>query len=200
MTPDLKRVLIALPKNGLLLLNDPSLPNICSLVAGERVHASWWAHPRAQVIFNVCGALEDHSDVLIAKLISAKVTYIHRSLWPQIVAIGRGREAWQMTDLSTEARKLLAAVDRTPVEPRREVRKAASELEARMLVFSAQFHGLSGAHMRRLESWDHWSSRTSNHQNSMTPAAARASLEEAVTSLNRQFNGRGRLPWQRKAS
>ena len=107
----------ALKKYGLLLLNDPALPNLCRLVAGERVRGSWWAHPRAQESFQVYDALEDHADVLILKLISRKVTYIHRTLWPQIVAVGRAREPWQMNDLSAAARKLLAAVDKAPVEP-----------------------------------------------------------------------------------
>jgi len=142
----------ALKKYGLLLLNDPALPNLCRLVAGERVRGSWWAHPRAQEIFQVYDALENHADVLILKLLSGKVTYIHRTLWPQIVAVGRAREPWQMNDLSAAARKLLAAVDKAPVEPGREKAAAASELDARMLVFSAQFHSESGAHVRRLES------------------------------------------------
>ena len=114
----------ALKKYGLLLLNDPALPNLCRLVAGERVRGSWWAHPRAQEIFQVYDALENHADVLILKLISGKVTYIHRTLWPQIVAVGRACEPWQMNDLSAAARKLLAAVDKAPVEPGRE--KAAA--------------------------------------------------------------------------
>jgi hypothetical protein len=139
----------ALKKYGLLLLNDPALPNLCRLVAGERVRGSWWAHPRAQEIFQVYDALEDHADVLILKLISGKVTYIHRTLWPQIVAVARAREPWQMNGLSPAARKLMVAVDKAPVEPSREKTAPASELDARMLVFSAQFHGESGAHKAR---------------------------------------------------
>ena len=188
----------ALKKYGLLLLNDPALPNLCRLVAGERVRGSWWAHPRAQEIFRVYDALENHADVLILKLLSGKVTYIHRTLWPQIVAVGRAREPWQMNDLSAAARKVLAAVDKTPVEPGREKAAAASELDARMLVFSAQFHSESGAHMRRLESWDHWSNRTHSSRDSATPASARKALEERIANLNREFAGRGRLPWQGK--
>jgi hypothetical protein len=183
-------------KYGLLLLNDPALPNLCRLVAGERVRGSWWSHPRAQEIFQVNDALEDHPDVLILKLISGKVTYIHRTLWSQIVAVGRAREPWQMQGLSAVARKLLSAVDKAPVEPGREKAPAARELDARMVVFSAQFHSESGAHVRRLESWDHWSSRTRSSPDSTTPASARKALEGRIANLNREFAGRGRLPWQ----
>jgi len=196
MTADEKRVFTALKKYGLLLLNDSALPNLCRLAVGERVRGSWWAHPRAQEIFQVYDALEDHPDVLIMKLISGKVTYIHRALWPQVVAIGRSREPWQMKTLSAAARKLLSAVDKAPVRPGREKAAAARELDARMLVFTAQFHAESGAHVRRLESWDHWSGRTGAFQDSIAPAAARHSLEERISNLNHEFDGRGRLPWQ----
>jgi hypothetical protein len=195
MPPD-GSALNALKKYGLLLLNDPALPNLCRLVAGERVRGSWWAHPRAQEIFQVYEALEDHPDVLIVKFISGKVTYIHRMLWPQILAVGRAREPWQMKGLSAAARKLLAAVDKAPVEPGRDKTAAAKELDARILVFSAQYHSESGAHLRRLESWDHWSSRVGFSADSTTPASARKSLEERIVDLNREFAGRGRLPWQ----
>lgn len=120
----------------------------------------WWAHPRAKEIFSVYDALEDHPDVLIMKLVSGKVTYIHRPLWPQVVAAGRAREPWQMHGLSAAARKLLADVDLAPVEPGRAISKAVAELDVRMLVYASQFHSESGAHKRRLESWRHWSRRT----------------------------------------
>ena len=198
MSADGKRVFAALQKYGLLLLNDPALPNLCRLTAGEQVRGSWWAHPRAQEIFQVYDALEDHPDVLILKLISGKVTYIHRALWPEIVAVGRAREPWQMKGLSSAARKLLAAVDKAPVEPGREKAAAARELDAGMLVFSAQFHSESGAHVRRLESWDHWSNRTHSSPDRVTPASARKALEHRIANLNRDFSGFGRLPWQGK--
>jgi hypothetical protein len=101
-----------------------------------------------------------------------------------------------MKDLSAAARKLLAAVDKAPVEPGGEKAAAARELDARMLVFSAQFHSESGAHARRLESWDHWSKRTRSSPNSTTPTSARKALEERIASLNREFAGGGWLPWQ----
>src|SRR5262252_4194220 len=115
MSPAFPSVFAELKQHGLLLLNDPDLPNVCALVVGERVRGSWWAHPRAQEIFNVYDALEDHPDVLITKLVSGRVTYIHRSLWPQVLAVCSARKPWQLDGLSAAARKLLAAVDRAPV-------------------------------------------------------------------------------------
>ena len=91
MPPASRRVLAQLKRHGLLLLNDKALPNLCALVVRERVRGSWWAHPQAQEIFDVYDALEDHPDVLISKLVSGKVTYVHRQFWPHVAAIGRAR-------------------------------------------------------------------------------------------------------------
>ena len=135
--PPARRVIAELKRHGLLLLNDPDLPNLCALIVGERVRGSWWAHPRAQEIFAVYDAMENHPDVLIMKLVSGKVTYVHKPLWPQVVAVGCARDRWQMEGLSAAARNLLANVDRTPVQPGRTMRKAASELEARILLHGA---------------------------------------------------------------
>jgi hypothetical protein len=199
MPPAARRVFSELKHHGLLLLNDSDLPNLCTLIVGERVRGSWWVHPRSQEIFAVYDAMEDHPDVLIMKLVSGKVTYVHRSLWPQAVAVGCARDRWQMEGLSAAARKLLADVDRAPVEPGRTIRKAASELEARMLVYGAQFHSESGAHVRRLESWRHWSGRIDISHNGISGAAARTVLEGVLAELNREFGGKGILPWQGKS-
>ena len=199
MPPASRRVLTELKRHGLLLLNDPDLPNLCTLIVGERVRGSWWAHPRCQEIFAVYDAMEDHPDVLIMKLVSGKVTYVHRLLWPQVVAVGCARDRWQTNALSATARKLLANVDRAPVEPGRTLGKEASELEARMLVFGAQFHSESGAHLRRLESWRHWAGRMDISHIGISGAAARTHLEGVVASLNKKFGGKGILPWQSKS-
>jgi len=190
--------LAQLKRHGLLLLNDTALPNLCALVVRERVRGSWWAHPQAQEIFDVYDALEDHPDVLISKLVSGKVTYVHRQFWPYVAAIGRARDPWQIDGLSIVARRLMADVDRGPVEPGREMSKAASELDARMLVYSSQFHSESGAHVRRLESWRDWSKRTGTSADGLSGAAARTVLEGVLASLNREFGGKGTLAWQMK--
>jgi hypothetical protein len=190
-------VLAKLKELGLLLQTDANLPNVCALVAGKPVRGSWWAHPRSHEIFRVNGELAEHPDVLVSKLISGKITYLHRPLWAAVMAIGRARESWQIERLSRDARNLLGAVDRKPVQTDRRWRKPASELETNLLVYSEQFHTAAGSHARRLESWDRWSSRTGYIGEPITLIRAKLALEEVVASLNRKFNGRGRLPWQR---
>ena len=56
------------------------------------MRGSWWAHPRSHEIFRVNCELAEHPDVLVNKLISGKITYLHRALWSAFVAIGRARE------------------------------------------------------------------------------------------------------------
>ena len=88
---DGERVLRALARQGLLLLQDPRLPSVAGLVAGGPVHGSWWGHPKGQQIFRVSEWLADHPEVLVNRLVSRKVTYVHRRLWPAILAVARAR-------------------------------------------------------------------------------------------------------------
>jgi hypothetical protein len=197
MSPESVPVIAKIKEHGLLLQTDANLPNVCALVAGAPVRGSWWAHPRSHEIFRLNCELAAHPDVLVNKLISGKITYLHRALWPAVIAIGRARESWQIEHLSNDARNLLVEVCRQPIRTDRRVSKWASELETNLLVYSEQFHTEAGAHVRRLESWDHWSSRTGYIGEQMTLASAKLTLEDVVASLNRKFKGRGRLPWQR---
>jgi hypothetical protein len=195
MSSESAAVLAKLKEHGLLLQTDANLPSVCALIAGAPVHGSWWAHPLSPKIFRVNCELAEHPDVLVSKLISGKITYLDRALWPAVVAIGRVRESWQTERLSRDARKLLAEVDRQPIQTDRRVSKAASELETNLLVYSEQFHAEAGVHARRLESWDHWTRRTGYVGEQITVMRAKATLEDVVAALNRKFKGRGRLPW-----
>jgi hypothetical protein len=190
-----QKVIRELKRRGVLLQTDARLPSVCAVVAGAPVRGSWWAHPQSHEIFRVNGALVDHPDVLVVKLISQKLTFVERALWCSVVAIGRAREAWQMECLSPGARELLEDVDRAPVQTDRRLAKAASELEKSLLVFSEQFHTGAGTHARRLDTWDRWLRRT-GVTITKSPDRARDTLEQLVESLNHEFGGSGRLPWQ----
>ena len=110
-TKEFDKVFLQLQKSGLLLLSDSNLPSVSGLVTNEKIRGSWWAHKEAQTIFTVSEMLEDHRDVLITKLISEKVTFVHRELWDRIYSIGVAREDWQLKNLSPAAKLLLKAVD-----------------------------------------------------------------------------------------
>ena len=75
-------------RHGILLEADAQLPSVVALVAGEPIRGSWWGHPRGHDIFHACQHLREHDEIVTAKLVSKKVTYVHRNLWAMLVADG----------------------------------------------------------------------------------------------------------------
>jgi hypothetical protein len=162
----------------------------------------------AQEIFQVNERLEDHPDVLITKLISGKVTVVHRELWPEIVAIGTAKQSWQTAGLSASAQELLNIVKkagflRTDQMVGRSSSTAkkdkpgdiARDLERRLLIHAEQIHTESGAHAKALETWEHWSKRKSFTPSAIQAEVAKRNLEERLRKLNDEFDGTARLPW-----
>ncbi len=190
---------------GLLLQSDPTLPSVCSLITGAPVRGSWWSHPLAHSIFYVNGQIADHRDVLITKLISGKVTFVHRNLWSEILAIGTARERWQTKDLSPAARSMLKLVSeqgslRTDEIPwPRPVKgkpgDAARELEQKLLVRTGEFHTATGAHAKIVESWQHWAQEIGFRPSAISAESAKKRIEESLDNLNKQFGGKAKLTW-----
>jgi len=206
---EFRAVVKALEKNGLLLQTDPSLPNAASLLAAGPIRGSWWVHPRANEIFIGLNQLADHEDILFTKLVSGKVTLIHRRLWPDFLSIATTREAWQKRGLSPGARYLLRTIDQegmlrsneTQWPKRLEPAKlgaAARELETRLLIHSEEFHTKKGAHAKLLEGWTHWAEHVSLDSVLPPPAEAKQAFEKLLAKLNEAYGGKGRLPWSRE--
>jgi len=200
MTASLQRefdkVFAQLKEDGFLLLSDPNLPSVSRLITGERLSGSWWSHKLAHTIFNVNEMLEDHPDVLIMKLISEKVTFVHRELWDRIYSIGVAREDWQLNELSAHAQELLAAVEQEgTIQTHNLGPKPARELEMRLLVHTEQVHTESGKHAKVLETWDAWARRAGFRARAKSPVAARRFLEERLAGVNQKYNASGKLPW-----
>jgi hypothetical protein len=201
-------VLARLKKLGILLASDPNLPSVCTLITGEPLKSSWRSHPLAQTIFQVNERLEDHADVLITKLLSGKVTFVHRKLWPELFAIGTARETWQLDSLSPSARALLKIIDdcgtlrtdKLKASSKMKPADAARELERRLLIQAAQVHTGSGAHAKNLETWEHWSKRVGFVATPITSAEGMRKMEARVRRINLEFNAKSRLPWQANAS
>ena len=162
--------------------------------------------PQAQMIFQVNERLEDHKDLLIMKLISGKVTFVHRKLWSEVFAIGTAREPWQFKKLSAEAATLLKQIDGSGSLTTADVLKTlkwtmklgdiARELEKRLLVVGTQFHSESGAHEKQLETWEHWAQRVKFDPASVSVATAKTNLEDRLQVLNLEFNAKAKFPWQ----
>lgn len=204
-----KRVFSKILSYGFLLESDPKLPSVCTLITGAPLKGSWWSHPLAQTIFQVNEKLEDHPDVLMTKLVSAKVTFVHRDLWPEVLAVGNSHEPWQMEGLSASAQTLLKTVqakgtlqtDQIVLAKSETTKKtkpgdAARELERKILIHADQIHTAGGAHAKVLETWDHWSKRTGFGQPLILVDHAKTNLEERLRKLNKEFNGTGRIPWR----
>ena len=199
-------VLLNLQANGFLLESDPKLPSVCSLIAGTALRGSWWSDPLAQTIFQVNERLEDHPDVLITKLVSGKVTFVHRKIWAEVVTIGRSRESWQLKNLPVPVLSLLKRVDSAnsitsadiewPQETKMKLGDAARVLEKRLLVVGTQFHSESGAHEKLLETWEHWMKRRKFKPKKISVSAAMKRLEVSLHTLNDKFGGSAALPWK----
>lgn len=191
---------------GLLLVADARLPSVTTLVTGERIRGSWWGHPESHAIFAVVEEMEGYEKALQTKLVSGKVTFVHRRLWPALAGAGSARDPWQLDGLSTAEEQLLQAVGeagwvRTDELDRRApldlgtVREAAKRLETRLLVVSREIHTETGAHARVLESWEAWGRRIGFTEPRKTAREGRRELESALARLNREFEADGRLPW-----
>lgn len=190
-------VLRELERRGLLLDTDPKLPSLVALVAGGPVRGSWWGHPLGHTIFATGEALFLHRDVLLVKLVSGKATWVHRRLWPALLAVARSREPWQTEGLSEPARALLTLVERDGEA--RGAGPVALELETRLLARGEQAHTASGRHAKILESWERWAARVRPAVATISPEQGRRELEGILEGLNASHDGRGRLPWQRPA-
>ena len=78
------------------------IPNLAELVAGERIKGSWWAHPKRHDIFAALEVLADSPDVIRLRLVNAKVTLVHRDLWPALVRVADRFTAKQLAVLHEE--------------------------------------------------------------------------------------------------
>jgi hypothetical protein len=200
-----QQVLSQLEKFGLLLQTDTNFPSVCTLITDETLKGSWWYHPMARTIFQVNELLDDHPDVLITKLLSGKVTFVHRRLWPELYAAANSKETWQTDNLSAEAREVLKSVQKKELVRSDEIRlsktpaktgHAVRQLEQRLLVQAHQVHTESGKHAKMLETWDHWAAGAGLGSPDTPAIDAIRTFEQIVQKLNKKFDGNAMLPWR----
>ena len=200
-----QRVMRKFEDIGVLLLSDRSLPSVVGLVGGPDVKGSWWGHEKGHEIFRDLERLEAHTDALVTRLVSGKVTYLHRRLWPDFLSVATSREGWQTRGLSSAARRLLASVAKEGEirvdkyiggkdAPR--FRDAAREIERRLLVYTDEIHTEKGSHAKVLMTWSRCPKIRDQRFAPRSLAAARGALEKRIDDLNREFDGSGKLPWR----
>jgi len=181
MADHVAAALAAIERHGVLLLQDATRPSLATLVAGAPVSGSWWSHPAGKAIYATADALDDDGIVTTVKLVDGKVTFVHKRLWPALVAIGRAREPWQLDGLPDAARELLERVDKDGTA--RASGAAAKALELRLLVASAQLHTEAGSHALELRTWDRFAKEMGVRSPWPSVVDARAAFERAIAAL-----------------
>jgi len=63
------------------------VPTLTEAIAGAPIKGSWWGHKDGKHIFAVLGAVQEHDDILVCRLLSGKLTLVHRRLWPAVAAL-----------------------------------------------------------------------------------------------------------------
>jgi hypothetical protein len=192
-------VVAAVEELGLLFLSDPQRKSAIQILTGAPPRGSWWSHPAAHQLYEILQGVEEHPDLLSTKLLSGKVTFVHRTLWPALLAVVTAREPWQVTGLSAGATQWLAALDQAP-SPGAEVaqpsRTVIKEVEARLLARGESVHTTQGTHRTRLEGWITWAQRvgcSTLPPSSLSSAQGKQALETAAGRLGPPP---ARFPWR----
>ncbi|MEB3196835.1 MAG: hypothetical protein VKP62_06485 [Candidatus Sericytochromatia bacterium] len=194
-----------LARQGWLLVADPALPSLATLVAGEPIRGSWWGHPAGKAIYALSDALQRRPDVMVVKLVAGKLTYIHARLWPALLGVAMAGEPWQVQKLSAEAKWLqLRMADKGRIRldqmlhadwAARDLARAAKLLESRLLIYSEDIETERGAQTRALEPWQHWRERTGYDTPPLAPQEGRQALIEAVAPLIPGGKAARLMPW-----
>lgn len=144
-----------------------TLGQLAERIAGEPISGSWWGHPAGKEIYRVATALEEARDeVLVAKLVDGKVTFVHRALWPALarVVLDEGWRKKAARGLTSDAAAVLRGVEasgrvdltQVPMGSPKTIAAVKKQLEAGGLVISSSEHTDQGSHATVLTSWKRW--------------------------------------------
>lgn len=78
------------------------LPNLAELVAGEPIKGSWWGHSAGHAIFNAINDVADSDEVVRLRLINAKITLVHRRVWPALLRLADRFKPEQLAAITEE--------------------------------------------------------------------------------------------------
>jgi hypothetical protein len=78
------------------------VPRLTEAIAGEPVAGSWWAHSKSHEIFRVLQILSNSPDILVCRLVSGHVTWVHRRLWPALVKMANHFDADRLAQIREE--------------------------------------------------------------------------------------------------
>jgi len=190
---DLDTVVAAIDKHGLLLLQDKKLPSVVGLLTGESMSGSWWSHPKSHRIFACLQQLPQRRDTTSVRLVDSKVTFVHRRLWPALLAVAEAREPWQTRALAPDARALLQRVEQEQTV--HATGPAARQLQDRLLVHGEQEHTDAGHHAQVLQTWKAWrAGRALPVGTGIKAFEGQLQIEAALKQMGGHL---ATLPWQR---
>ena len=192
---------------GLVLDSDPRLPSWPSLVVERAIRGSWWADPEVHLIHDVGTRIVQHPDVLHTVLVSAKLTCVHRRLWPAFHAVALASEAWKLEGLAPSARRILDLIpagqplhaddEGLPSSSAKENGRLMRQLEARLLCAGGDVHTPRGAHVKFVIGWNAWIRERGMSVPEISALEGRRQLDECLDRLNGEFSGHSTLPWWR---
>lgn len=74
-------------EHGIVLISGHGpVPTLVDAIAQERVRGSWWAHPNSRHIYRELQRVCDAPEILVCRLVLAKLTLVHRRLWAALVS------------------------------------------------------------------------------------------------------------------
>jgi hypothetical protein len=201
----LKKCLAALEQRGVLLLADAKLPSVVSVIKGKPIPGSWWQDAAGNLIYKTANELEVHRDVVVVKLLSGKLTFVHRRFWPALFAIGNAKESWQARELTGTSKMVLQKLEKDGElytdalvavggYSYKGVSAAAKQLETSLLVLSQGFR-VEGRHHRHLRSWKHWAKDVGLPSKRKNVNIAKLEFEQIVQGLYKEFGAKAALPW-----
>ena len=142
--------------HGVVTMTASSRPSLVEAIAGGPVKGSWWGHPKGNVIFRLAEFLHDSPEIISAKLLGGKVTFVHEMLWPALARVVTDR-AWRLSvgrGISNEARELMRVVERRgTLRLDQNPMKGRKELENSLLVHGGSMHTEKGSHAAVLTAW-----------------------------------------------
>ncbi|MDY6949251.1 MAG: hypothetical protein SXG53_26475 [Pseudomonadota bacterium] len=78
------------------------VPSIARIITGSEIKGSWWSHPKGKEIFRITRAVRASPHVLVCRLVSRKITFVHERLWPALVRVADGLDREQLSQLVEE--------------------------------------------------------------------------------------------------
>ncbi len=201
------KVLKAVEQFGLLMQSDSKLPSVVTLTVGKPIRGSWWGHPKGDTIHMINNELKDHPDIIMTYLVSQKITYVHRRIWPALFGVAMSEDPWQKKDIGLHARRIFRCVTQkdfvrsddknifgklSTVERRNSIR----ELERGLVVHSVDTHTESGTHAKTLQTWERCMIQKRFRGNPFATDKAYQKFERIIEDWQLGTNLRSILPWK----